>query len=154
MKTEDKIKLVEARADAIKGMAQISDDGKITFEQNAYLNDLPDGLTEEHIKKLGDHHSIVFPAMVKVAGDLAIPYLAAHSEAEKVEFVAPGTGHNKFSGTINRDTERRNPSTGETTTVHGAVRTTWTDIGAKGSGSVMKHITDGISEAAAKAFGK
>lgn len=139
-------------AKTLKGKITIGDNGVATVKEGTYVELLPEGITEDTVKKLQAHNSHLVAAAALATGELAIDYLKKHKSVAAVELSMPTTGKDTLDITVKRDKQVTNPQTKEASTVYGAVTAGFSIYSTRPRGELAK-VKDHLADLALKALG-
>lgn len=142
---------IELSTEVVELSKQLKDkfsyqNGKITFDKDAYKTTLPEGVTYDIAKKVINHNQNYALAVANISGERAVEELAKDKSLDRVKAVAEFY-HGKVEHTTYRESTVRNVQTGEETKVAGQ---TSTRVTISSSGKEFKAIKARIAELAAK----
>ena len=124
------------------------ENGKATFDKDAFKKSLPDGLTYETVKQVNNHAQNFALAVAAINGEKAIETLKENKGLDKVIATAE-MYHGKVVHTVHRTATVRNVATGAESEVLGQSNT---KIIITGNGKDFKEVKARIAELAAKAL--
>nr|DAY32612.1 MAG TPA: hypothetical protein [Caudoviricetes sp.] len=124
------------------------ENGKATFDKDAFKKSLPDGLTYETVKQVNNHAQNFALAVAAINGEKAIETLKENKGIDKVIATAE-MYHGKVVHTVHRTATVRNVATGAESEVLGQSNT---KIIITGNGKDFKEVKARIAELAAKAL--
>jgi hypothetical protein len=128
--------------------------GTATIEEGAFVKHLPEGLTEDHVKKLGQYTTDVVAAGALAFGELAIDVMKKHKDLPRCELEVPITGKDTIGFTFDRSYETNAaPGSPEKVTKYGRVRAEVNHYAAGNVGE-FKKVKNHLAELAMKAMAK
>ncbi len=128
--------------DVMKRHATVDASGAITIAKEAQAQLLEAGNnTPAEQKKQQDYNSHLNTAAHLTLVELGVPHLAKHPELKEVSIVVQN-GRDQISAVLHRETTSRNPATGETSTIQGAVRGKYRTYGTTNSRGDLKKVLD------------
>ena len=139
---------VEELAGILRKEASIDENGKVTFNKDAFDKCLPEGMTRAQVRAVDTLKQDIALAQGLVTGDLGLDYMKKHKQVETIESKLQLPVGN-IVAVVHREGVKRNVSTGEETKVPGhiAIRLT-----TKVPGSQLAAVRSIVS-AKAKKFG-
>lgn len=125
----------------------IDKDGVGTAEKDLFEASLEGtGLTKDSYKKHAQHLETLVAATGHAFGEKAIEYFKGKGSSDKVAIDIPTVGHDRIEHVINKEVSYRNPSSGETISKKGELRSSYRNS-LKGQ---VKAVKEAIAEKAAK----
>jgi len=129
-------------ADVMKSHATVDASGSLTINKDAATALLDaGGNSAAEQKKQQDYNSHFTSAAHLTLVELGVPHLAKHPELKEVSIVV-NNGRDQVSAVLSRETSNRNPATGETTVVNGAIRGKYRSFGSTNSRGDLKKVGD------------
>ena len=109
------------------------------------------GIDKTHVKKVSEVSKKYLAELAAHAGTSAVDHMAGNKDIEKVTFdTKPSNDAGTFKVAVARSAVTRNPTTGEESTVYGALTVGHTHTYGKASSSVMSTVRDQLRELGAK----
>lgn len=142
-------------AKTLKGAITIGENGVATIKEGTYVENLPEGLTEDHVKQLQGYHSALGAAGTLALGELGVPYLKKHKEVDRIELTVPAVGKDTLDFTFDRQkvvTVPKKDGPNEEKTVYGASTFRHSEYSTRPRGELSK-VKDHLYELAAKQLG-
>lgn len=149
--TEIKSDVVEL-SKTLKGKIKIGDNGVATIEAGTYTSLLPEGVSEDTVKKLQGFHSELAAAATLATGELAVPYLKKNKDVGSVDLSIPMVGKDTLDVSIKREKVVTNPTSKAQTTVYGAATAGFSVYSTRPRGEMLK-VKSHLAELAMKALG-
>lgn len=150
MKAETKNQ-IDALAAALKPEIEIKE-GAATIAADAYVKNLPDGITLEIVKKIKDHDAIFFPAVTKAFCEESIDVMKADKKIESLDLSVPMVGDDKFDITFKRSYEHMDMATKEMKTSYGGLSASLTVQAARHNRGAMSAIKNDLKVKAMAEF--
>ena len=154
------VKLPEFVANlASKALNEIKVDGnQLTLDEQFYFDNLPEGITKEHVEKVHNYDADFFAASGHAFGMKSIELMKADKNLEQTSFTT-AVVKDTIKGTMNREWEKMTgaPKEGEPVEkvkAYGQLTMGWHKKGTKGSQGAMKKVRDDIGHWATEAFGE
>lgn len=149
--TEIKTDVLEL-SKTLKGRIKIGENGVASIEPGTYVSLLPEGVTEDNVKKLQSFHSELAAAATLATGELAVPYMKKNKDVASVDLSIPMIGKDSLDVNIKREKTVTNPTTKEQSTVYGAATAGFSVYSTRPRGEMAK-VKSHLAELAMKALG-
>ena len=150
-------KIADEFAKSLKIGAAVEGTATATIDENAYVANLPEGITKEIVEQLNDYDTSVASALACTLGNAAIPEIKKNKNLDHVILTLPTVGKDSFKATFDR--ERQVPSRDEnnkpngTRPTFGVVNVDHTMYGTRNRAQ-MASVKKMLGEKATAAFGK
>lgn len=146
-KKEKPVALIAAIAASLEGT------GEMTSKGNVYNDNLPEGVTPDHVEKIADYTTTFVAAGLEACGDAAMKALKKDKKLENVTSTIGLGDMGSVAYQIGRSREGVPPGGGEKTTYYGPSRTI-VKFQPGENNSQLNAAKAGIKAAALEAFGK
>lgn len=111
-------------ADKVAAALTINKDGIGEIKGDPYHDNMPEDLTPEIATKVRDYNTTFIAGTGLAFGNAAIAAMASNKKLDSLEMKFPAGGKDSVVHSITRESQSRNPSTGDTITKHGRMTTT------------------------------
>ncbi len=152
MSTTDIKEDTKELAKQLKGLIKIGENGVATIKEGTYVDMLPEGITEDDVKKLQTYNSNLVAAGALAIGEMGIDYMKKHKDVAQVELSIPMVGKDTMGLSIKRTKNSINPQTKEPITTYGAINASINTYSTKPRGE-LSRVKDHLAELAMKSLG-
>lgn len=123
-------------------------------KEGVFEKTLPEDLSMDTVKRVGDHNSSFIAAGALAFGNLAVKAMQKNAELTETDIQLKMTGRDHVGYHMNRTKEYQNHLSGGGAVVkHGVLTTDYHVSGGRNSGE-LKRVREHLAEAADKAFAK
>ena len=150
-------KIADAFAKSFKIGDVVEGTATASIDKDAYVDNLPEGITKEIVEKINEYDTSVASALANTLGLAAIPEIKKNKNLDRVTVTLPTVGKDSFSATFDR--ERQVPSRDEnnkpngTRPSYGVVNVEHTMYGTRNRAQ-LANVKKMLAEKATSAFGK